>query len=201
VDIVISAPAELEAVAGVVAYVDFLVNGAAPVGTMSDLTITRRELGGIYGGELGWQTGISASNGCIWVVMGSADSDGDGLTDYEEQGYDGSLLYDPCGTDTDASNPDSDGDGMKDGAELRAHVDPLNRDSVLELLGIGLQGGQMMLQWRGGTTGTQYLEWGSSLSQSAVWTPILTTNPAVTTNSFRDAILHGNTGYYRIRVP
>ena len=94
-----------------------------------------------------------------------------------------------AGTDLDAANPDTDGDGMKDGDEIRACVDPLNRSSVLELLGVGLQGGQMMIQWRGGTTGTQYLEWASSLSGGVMWTPILTNNPvsSTVTNDYTDS--------------
>ena len=53
----------------------------------------------------GWRTGITESNGAIWVVMGNVDSDGDGLTDYQEQRYDGSLLYDPRGNGPGRGEP------------------------------------------------------------------------------------------------
>ena len=47
------------------------------------------------------------------------DSDGDGLTDAEEQAW-----------GTDPFNPDTDGDGLSDGKEaLFYHTDPLNPDT------------------------------------------------------------------------
>ena len=50
---------------------------------------------------------------------GDKDSDGDLLTDKEEEGL-----------GTDPNNPDTDGDGLTDGAEVRSHdTDPLRRDT------------------------------------------------------------------------
>jgi outer membrane protein OmpA-like peptidoglycan-associated protein len=49
----------------------------------------------------------------------SLDSDGDGLTDEQERKY-----------GTDPNNPDTDGDGLKDGEEVfKYHTDPLNPDT------------------------------------------------------------------------
>lgn len=68
----------------------------------------------------------------------SADKDGDGLTNNEEEslGTDPELIdtdndgisdYDEVNvTNTDPLNPDSDGDGLLDGIELLAGLDPLN---------------------------------------------------------------------------
>jgi len=63
----------------------------------------------------------------------SADTDGDGVRDYDEVWYDGDAAYDPynpatnpTGTDLDANNPDSDGDGVNDGLEVRYGTDPLS---------------------------------------------------------------------------
>jgi hypothetical protein len=83
--------------------------------------------------------GDELENGAVWdSAVGSFDSDGDGLVD----GYDGFVsvsLY-PEGVDvngngyvdgerdsaiqTDPGNPDSDGDGTPDGAEVEAQTDP-----------------------------------------------------------------------------
>lgn len=50
------------------------------------------------------------------LSLGVADTDKDGLTDYYELNI----------SDTDPLNPDSDGDGLLDGREIRAELDPLN---------------------------------------------------------------------------
>jgi outer membrane protein OmpA-like peptidoglycan-associated protein len=62
----------------------------------------------------------SAGIGLIFVNgSGSSDKDGDGLTKREEK---------ELGTDPD--NPDTDGDGLKDGEEVRTYItNPLNTDS------------------------------------------------------------------------
>ena len=52
------------------------------------------------------------------------DTDGDGLTDAEEDDY-----------GTDPRNPDTDGDGMPDGYEVKAGLDPLFNDADLAGLG------------------------------------------------------------------
>jgi beta-glucanase (GH16 family) len=54
------------------------------------------------------------------------DSDGDGLSDYEEVNYDGdSGIYTP-NQDTDPLNNDSDRDGFLDGMEVLSQHDPLS---------------------------------------------------------------------------
>jgi len=63
------------------------------------------------------------------------DSDGDGLTDYDEVN-----VY-----KTDPKNPDTDGDGLKDGAEvLQYKTDPLNPDTD----GDGLKDGAEVMQYK-----------------------------------------------------
>jgi len=47
------------------------------------------------------------------------DSDNDGLSDYKEFQF-----------HTDALNPDTDGDGYKDGDEIKAGYDPLNKEKI-----------------------------------------------------------------------
>ena len=66
------------------------------------------------------------------------DSDTDGLTDYEEVNYDGNpasynpyhSVTNPAGTDLDANESDTDGDGYSDQAEITAGADPLNPADV-----------------------------------------------------------------------
>ncbi|MCE7934777.1 MAG: hypothetical protein DYG96_09310 [Chlorobi bacterium CHB2] len=55
----------------------------------------------------------------VMYVFGSSDSDGDGLKNSEEREI-----------GTDPNNPDTDGDGLRDGAEVRDHkTDPLKPDT------------------------------------------------------------------------
>ena len=71
------------------------------------------------------------------IELKGQDSDGDGLSDYEEHNYDGdpaSNPYDPdtnpSGTDTDADDPDSDSDGLSDYLEVVNGGDPLDNSSI-----------------------------------------------------------------------
>jgi outer membrane protein OmpA-like peptidoglycan-associated protein len=60
---------------------------------------------------------------------GASDKDEDGLTKREEQEI-----------GTDPNNPDSDGDGLKDGEEVRVYItDPLNYDTDADALKDGLE--------------------------------------------------------------
>ena len=64
-------------------------------------------------------SGNSASDSVLVIVVG-VDTDGDGLSDYEEE-----HVY---GTKPD--NPDTDGDGKSDGDEVTAGTDPLVFDET-----------------------------------------------------------------------
>ncbi len=58
------------------------------------------------------------------------DSDYDGVTDYNEVGYDGDAnSYNPS-TDLNSVNPDTDSDGMGDGWEMYWSFDPANDDGA-----------------------------------------------------------------------
>jgi outer membrane protein OmpA-like peptidoglycan-associated protein len=69
-----------------------------------------------------------AGLGLIFVSgSGASDKDGDGLTKREEKEL-----------GTDPNNPDTDGDRLQDGEEVRTHVtDPLNTDTDADNLGDG----------------------------------------------------------------
>jgi len=65
------------------------------------------------------------------------DDDGDGLNNSYEKSY-----------DSNPTNPDTDGDGMLDGAEHLAGTDLKSRSSVLQMARInGISGGKVVVEW------------------------------------------------------
>jgi len=80
------------------------------------------------------------------------DSDGDGLTDQDEENVYG----------TDPDDPDSDDDGMEDGPEVEAGTSPTNRTDVFRITGCGLSttGGAFVIYWNS-VTGRTYSVYGS----------------------------------------
>lgn len=59
----------------------------------------------------------------------NSDTDGDGLTDYQELDWDGDPSGYDAGLDTDPLNSDSDSDGIIDGTESQAGSNPLDAAS------------------------------------------------------------------------
>jgi hypothetical protein len=103
------------------------------------------------------------------------DDDDDGLTDLSE--VTGSS-FDPA-TRTDPLAADSDGDGSSDGNESIAGTNPQDADSELVILGLVLEGGQEVIEWksRQGKTydvlrATSVFELGTSPETSEVVTVI-----------------------------
>lgn len=77
-----------------------------------------------YDGYFNIGIGFTFVNG-----YGASDKDGDGLTKREEKEI-----------STDPNNPDSDGDGLQDGEEVRVYItDPLNPDSDSDALKDGAE--------------------------------------------------------------
>lgn len=75
----------------------------------------------------------------------SADSDHDGLTDWQETT---GLAFDPK-TVSAIGSPDSDGDGLSDFEESITGTDPLNLFSCLEALNLAITDAGLRLQWLG----------------------------------------------------
>jgi len=88
---------------------------------------TNKNVPGVNGTNDGY---YNVGIGIIFVSgSGSSDKDGDGLTKREEKEL-----------KTDPNNPDTDGDGLKDGEEVKTTLtDPLNPDSDGDLLTDGVE--------------------------------------------------------------
>jgi len=145
---------------------------------------------------------MGESNGVVWTVFGNVDSDGDGLSDYDEQYYDGSVVYEPGTSDTDVSNPDTDGDGANDGDEVLAGMSALDREELFRLLGVNYSlgaGSEVVLTWSS-VTGKQYtVSWASNLVDGF---EVLESNivGVLPDNTYTDVFLGTGPGFYRIEV-
>ncbi|MBN2133323.1 MAG: right-handed parallel beta-helix repeat-containing protein [Sedimentisphaerales bacterium] len=126
------------------------------------------------------QTNAGLSDFCVtkWMDDTSLDDDGDGMHDnwewlsFDELGRDGSEDYDDDGLldgqeydwETDPTRPDSDGDTMKDGAEVLAGTDPLDSSSLFEVTCLGHIGnGENVLRWTSSSNKLYVLEGSSNL--------------------------------------
>lgn len=155
VEIVMSSSNSLLSGSGDIVTITFRVAASSGIGSLNDITISRLGLGDEYGADLGWSSGICVAHGVLAIVYSAAeDGDNDGLSDYDEQRLDGVYSYNPLnsgnpyGTDGDISNPDTDGDGMKDGDEDYAGTSLVDPESLLEVSRIsGQEGGSFMLIW------------------------------------------------------
>lgn len=124
--------------AGTLVDILFCVNEGALPGMYSPLVIAQRELGGEYGVDLAQVQQVTHSNGTLWVVYSSmTDTDGDGLSDYQEQMLNSSPDYAPGRGDCDVTCSDTDGDGMPDGWEWSNGLNPLLTDSNTDKDGDG----------------------------------------------------------------
>jgi len=78
---------------------------------------------------------LSFEDGTLTITP-APDSDGDGLSDLEEQ-----VLG------TDPQKPDTDGDGYGDGIEVTLATDPLDANAYLKILDIAVDGDDKMPEW------------------------------------------------------
>jgi hypothetical protein len=90
------------------------------------------------------------------------DTDQDGLIDADEL----AVFH------TDPNNPDTDGDGMADGAEVRAGTNPTERSSVFALREcVALPGGGVRIGWSSAAGKRYQLEYRNGL-EDASWKPL-----------------------------
>lgn len=147
---------DLVAGTGLLVSLDFKINAGAAPGMSSELTVASWELSDQYGKESAWTASPLHENATLSVVFSSAiDSDGDGLSDYEEQMLDGSAEYNPCKTDTDVHRADTDGDGMSDGYEVRHALNPLADEAGQDADGDSQSN---LAEWIAGTDPTNAME-------------------------------------------
>ena len=128
---------------GLLCRVQFQVNAGAEPAMWCDLALADAALSTQYGADLRWKNAVGRENAKFWTTFSDAvDSDGDGLSDYEEQMRNGSADYDPGGSDTAMDDADTDGDGMGDGWEAGHGLNPLADDADGDADGDGLSNGE-----------------------------------------------------------
>lgn len=128
----------------------------------------------------------------IATEAGAFDSDSDGLIDYDEL----NVFH------TNPDNPDTDGDGMNDGAEVRAGTNPLDRSSVFALRACTVAvNGSRQITWSA-VPGRRYqLECRDSLADS-LWTEIgpVVTADQETLSVWDNSAVSGSARLYRVRL-
>ena len=117
---------------GVMATLKFRLFPGLNPGSYGEIVIGNVGFADQYGGDVLVASAITGQQVRVWSVFTSADSDGDGLSDYDEQNADGSPDYRPGDTDTDINNPDSDNDGIQDGYEVGNGLNPLVNDALAD---------------------------------------------------------------------
>jgi hypothetical protein len=204
-----SSSTQLVSGSGAILYLNFLVKDSAVYGAMSAITLSRKDFGNQYGKDLSWFSGITVSNGVMVPVMSKvADSDGDGLTDYEEQMADGVSSYSPwnassnsLGGDTDTLNPDSDGDGYLDGAEKIAGTSPFDKFDLLSITNVDLMARNgFKVHWHAKAGKRYSIEYSTNLTDGFL--PLETNRPGSgSDDTFTDTnSVNYDFRYYRIRV-
>lgn len=194
---------------GVLTYLNFQVNTGAQIGAHSELVVADLGMANERGKDLGWTSIVAPRNGNMWVVMSSTtDSDGDGLSDYEEQVANGSMDYDPyhpvdnpSGGDLDAHNPDTDGDGMKDGDESIAGTSSFDATSTFAVVDpLSDPAGGVEISWPSSTGRRYRIERTTNLYENSAYST-LTNNiePRPPMNTYTDLTAEASRlRFYRI---
>jgi hypothetical protein len=125
----------------------------------------------------------------------NGDADGDGMPDWWERQYFGSVTH--CAPDADA-----DGDGMSALHEYVADTNPTNALSALRISQIALEGGDVRIGWQGGMAATQLLERNTDASLSAGTWFVIFTNlaPTPAQTSLLDPLGTNRALFYRVRA-
>lgn len=98
---------------------------------------------------------------------------------------------------------DSDSDGLTDSDESTANTNPFDSDSSLLIEGVSRQGGDVQIDWRGGTIATQLVECCPDLAvENPVWSVVHTSIPPTpVSNSVIHLSVTNEVLFYRIHVP
>lgn len=125
------------------------------------------------------------------------DNDNDGLEDLPEILGNSFSPYIP----TNVNNPDTDVDGMNDGAEWTSDTNPTNKSSVLTITDIKWQGAGIQVTWSGGVNARQYILRSESLtSRPDAWESIFTNQPPTLTSTSIVDITTNKMLFYKIKV-
>ncbi len=140
---------------------------------------------------------VEANETNNWRAFGVGqyrDSDGDGVPDWWEQQYFGSLVRD--------GTRDFDGDGFSDAGEYVADTNPTNTLSVLRISQIVPQANGLRIEWQGGVQARQYLERSTGVDSAGItWLSIHTnTPPTPFQTNLVDQLNTNHTLFYRIRA-
>jgi len=167
--------------------------GGDLVGTAPDLDGVPRPLDGDDNGE------AAMDMGSYEFAHQGADTDGDGLFDaFEVLG--GLNPREAAGNDGPGGDPD--GDDLNNLGEQTADTHPNDKSSVLRLTGILSSLENVRVEWQGGVSARQYLEFRDDLISTAANWKVIFTNPpptAVTTN-FIGGGPTNSAGFYRLRA-
>ena len=117
------------------------------------------------------------------------DPDGDGLTNYRE------LVVHR----TNPNNPDSDGDGSLDGAEVAAGTDPLDRSSAFRLVELLRVGDTTTATWSS-VPGRRYTLQVSENLAPGGWTDVETVDATGDTTTLPHDVAGARALYYRVSV-
>lgn len=125
------------------------------------------------------------------------DANGNSMEDNWERAFFGGLT-----NALGAASADWDGDGMNNLPEYLAGTDPTNRASYLHLTGLTVTNGTLSVQWQGGTSVWQYLEYKGDLAATGTpWIAVFTNPPPTPANGGTDLATGTNAPrYYRLRT-
>jgi hypothetical protein len=113
----------------VVLEADASISGSATL-SVTHVTATTAPSGAedaAYDLPLALELHADTTSGLLFVTQAGLDYDADGLQDVHET--DTGVLVGPTDTGTDPFDPDTDDDGLADGAELANGADPFDQDS------------------------------------------------------------------------
>jgi 1,4-alpha-glucan branching enzyme len=175
------------------------VNGAWYVNLNSDWSTYSPDFGN-YGSSVvqvaGGSGSVSVGPYSTLVLSRQAlpelDSDGDGLLNGWEQEH----FSDPLAA---VATQDSDNDGANNLTEQGADTDPNSAASVLKFIQISHSGGNLNLQWQGGTSVRQVIQKSDTLP--GAWINLHTNAaPTAVTNSLVIPSAPSDAAYYRIKA-
>lgn len=115
------------------------------------------------------QLALGTAHATGMIALEALDVDSDGLSADQE-----------AALGTDPANPDSDGDGQKDGFEFRAGTNPADSNSLFKITSIAVTNNQVTLTWPSKSGNKYRVKHSGELSE---WTDAEVDYPAASTGS------------------